>query len=77
MRLGRSLLDSGTRERGYHMPHWATGEDTRVVRKEDRSTEESLDYGLYWGFLGKARWGRINSLGLDSLINSSRLSAIR
>lgn len=34
MRLGRRLLYSGPRERGHHLVHMATGEDTRVGRKQ-------------------------------------------
>lgn len=64
MRLGRSLLDSGPRDRGYHMPYWATGEDTRIVRKEDRSIGESLDYGPLLGFPGKGKTGQNKQFGI-------------
>lgn len=47
------------RERGGHlMPYRATGEDTRVVRRQKRSIGEILGHGLYWGFPGKGKAGQ-------------------
>lgn len=51
MRLGRSLLYSGPRERGHHLLHKVIGEDTRVGRKQKTGAQRfkiMVFVGLPW-----------------------------
>lgn len=66
MRLERNLLRSDLRERGNCMPHREiTGEDIRVVRRQKTRAQVMTFIGISQE---KATLGRINSLGLASLI---------
>ena len=47
---------------------------TRSIRRQ-KEPGEHTGTSLYCGFAGKARQGQVNSLGLASLNNSSRLWA--
>lgn len=63
MRLGRNLLHSFQREGSLHATQ--TGEDIRVVRRQKTRAQVLTFIGVSQG---KTRFGRINSLGLASLI---------
>lgn len=75
MKLARKKLFRSTdpREWGHPMLCKVTRDSTSVVRRQRQEAGGNLGETVFWVSMRKARQGRINSLGLTSLNNTSEL----
>lgn len=76
LRKTKFITLTGARHRRHHTPCRATWENTNLIRRQKTEERECLGRSLTGVSPGKARHGRVNSVGLTSLSNSSGLWVI-